>query len=130
MTPKPKILVIDDDEPLLRLMGDVLTQFKFQPLVASSGSAALELATRERPRLILLDKNMPGMKGEEVIRAFQSNKLFRDVPILILSGDPVSPQELRALGARGAVQKPFDVTALIAQIRSNLLPTDKTRSQS
>ena len=47
-------------------------------------------------------------------------QILEPVPILILSGEPISRSELKALGADGAVQKPFDIPALIAQIRGHL----------
>ena len=61
---------------------------------------------------------MPGMTGDEVIRALRNEPGFDGLPILILSGEPVSRPELADLGADGAVLKPFDVTELIAQLRS------------
>lgn len=117
---RPRILVVDDDEPLLRLMKNILSQFQFEPLVASSGPQALEMARIEVPDLILIDKNMPGMSGDDVIRQFKADPLFDQIPILVLSGEPLSARELAALGAHGSVQKPFDLTKLIAEIRHRL----------
>lgn len=117
---KPVILVVDDDAPILTLMHNLLRQFGFDARVASTGHAAIEAARATTPDLVLLDKNMPGMHGTDVIRALRTDAGLRSVPILILSGDPVDPSELSELGANGAVQKPFDVPALIEQIRSHL----------
>jgi DNA-binding response OmpR family regulator len=119
MNSKPRILVIDDDEPILGLMRNVLKEFDFEAMTASTGPQALAEARTTQPDLVLLDKNMPGMTGAEVIQAFRAEG-WDEMPILILSGDPVSPQELGALGANGAVQKPFDLTSLITQIRMHL----------
>jgi CheY-like chemotaxis protein len=115
---KPVILVVDDDAPILTLMHNLLREFGFEARVANTGQAAIEAALAKTPDLVLLDKNMPGMHGTEVIRALRTDAGLRSVPILILSGDPVDPSELSELGADGAVQKPFDVPALIEQIRS------------
>ena len=115
---KPVILVVDDDSPILTLMHNILREFGFDARVANTGQAAIEAALAKTPDLVLLDKNMPGMHGTEVIRALRNDAGLRSVPILILSGDPVDPSELSELGANGAVQKPFDVPALIEQIRS------------
>jgi len=120
----PIILVVDDDEPILGLMRNLLREFKFDALIASSGVAALERARETPPDLVLLDLNMPGMSGPEAIQAFRAEEKLREVPILILSGEPVSPQELASIGAQGAVQKPFDLPVLIEQIRSSLRPVD------
>ena len=117
MANKPVILVVDDDQPILILMRNILREFGFEPRVASTGAAAIAEARAASPDLVLLDLNMPGMTGEEVIDGLRGAGV-RDVPILILSGDPVAPDEIARLGVAGAVQKPFDVTALIEQIRS------------
>ena len=100
-------------------MQSLLKEFGFEPVTASTGDEALGRARQKLPALVLLDKHMPGMGGADVIRAFRAE--FDSIPILILSGDPVSKAELKNLGADGAVQKPFDVSALIAQIRSHVV---------
>jgi CheY-like chemotaxis protein len=120
MSEAPTILVVDDDAPILGLMKNLLREFGFQAVTASTGDEAIEEARRHRPALILLDKNMPEMSGHEVIQALRTEPGLEAVPILILSGDPISRSELKALGAEGAVQKPFDIPALVAQIRQHL----------
>lgn len=120
MRQKPLILVVDDDGPTLALMRSVLGKSGFESREVNSGASAVESAKREAPDLVLLDKNMPGMSGVEVIRALRAEPSLRQVPILILSGEPVEPGELRSLGANGAVQKPFDVKALVEQIRTQV----------
>jgi len=117
---KPVILVVDDDAPILTLMHNLLREFGFEAHVANTGQAAIDAARAKTPDLVLLDKNMPGMHGTDVIRALRNDAGLRSVPILILSGDPVDPSELSGLGANGAVQKPFDVPALIEQIRAHV----------
>jgi DNA-binding response OmpR family regulator len=118
MGEKPLILVVDDDGPILSLMQNLLNQFGFQTVTAATGSQAIEAARKRRPALVLLDKNMPGMKGDEVIRTLRGEPGLDKLPILILSGERLSRAELTELGADGAVQKPFDVTLLIEQIRN------------
>lgn len=117
---KPRILVVDDDAPILTLMGSLLREFGFEATVAPSGPEALAAARRSRPDLALLDINMPGMSGHELIRVLRDEPGLQGLPILILSGEPISPAEITALGANGAVQKPFDLPELIEQIRSHV----------
>jgi CheY-like chemotaxis protein len=119
---RPKILVVDDDQPILALMQNVLREFKFDTFVASSGAAAISMAKKERPDLILLDMKMPQMSGEEAIQAIRAEPGLSQVPILILSGEQVSRREIEQVGADGAVQKPFDLTELISQIHSYVHP--------
>jgi DNA-binding response OmpR family regulator len=118
MTSKPIILVVDDDLPILVLMRNLLREFGFEAVTAESGRQALIEARERKPNVVLIDKNMPGMSGDDVIRALRAEPGFDELPILILSGEPVSKSDLKALGADGAVLKPFDIRELIAQLRS------------
>ena len=105
--------------PILVLMKNLLREFGFEPVVASNGGDAVAEAKKARPDLMLIDRNMPGMSGDDVVKAVRSDGV-PPFPILILSGEPIAPQELQRIGANGAVMKPFDVTALINEIRSRL----------
>jgi two-component system phosphate regulon response regulator PhoB len=118
MRPKPLILVVDDDAPILTLMRNVLREFGFESETALTGESAIEAAQQRKPDLVLLDKNMPGMTGQDVIRAIRSRSGLEHVPIVILSGEPVDHAELSSIGANGAVQKPFDIPELIETIRT------------
>ncbi|HEX2059623.1 MAG TPA: response regulator [Thermoanaerobaculia bacterium] len=108
MPERPLILVVDDDAPILLLMRNILREFGFEPIAAGSGPQAIEEARKRRPDLILLDRNMPGMTGDEVLRELRQTQHLTDVPILILSGEPIEPDEVERLGATGAVLRPFD----------------------
>ncbi len=119
MSDKPVILVVDDDQPIRILMQSLLREFGFEPILAGSGAEAIAVANARHPDLILLDKNMPGTSGGDVIRTLREGE-GADVPILLLTGDSVDPEEIAQLGANGGVQKPFDITALIEQIRATL----------
>ena len=113
---KPVILVVDDDVPIQVLMQSLLREFGFEPVTAGSGDQALEVVRGGlRPDLVLLDMNMPGMSGVDALRALRAE--LEEIPIVILSGERLSPAEVAALGATGAVQKPFDVPELVTQIR-------------
>jgi two-component system KDP operon response regulator KdpE len=116
MEGKPVILVVDDDVPIQLLMQSLLREFGFEPVTAGSGDKALEAVRGGlHPDLVLLDMNMPGMSGPDALRELRV--LLAEVPIVILSGERLTPSEIKALGATGAVQKPFDVPELVAQIR-------------
>ena len=116
----PLVLVVDDDAPILTLMKNILREFGFDTRLASTGEAALHAVKERTPDLILVDKNMPGMSGEEVIRALRAQHGLSQLPILILSGEPVDRSELARIGATAAVQKPFDVPSLVEQIRAHV----------
>jgi len=120
MPERPVILVVDDDAPILLLMRNLLREFGFDPVAAGSGAQALEEAQRRTPDLILLDRNMPGMSGDEVIAAMRTNGALATIPVLMLTGEPMEPDEIARVGATAAVLKPFDVTALVTMIRAHL----------
>ena len=120
MSSKPVILVIDDDVPILTLMRNLLEGFGFEARVPSTGSEAIAAARERRPDMVLLDKNIPGTSGSEILRALRNEPGAKQMPILILSGEPVEPDEIERLGAVGAVLKPFDVTDLVERIRSHV----------
>lgn len=118
MVDKPVILVVDDDMPILALMRNLLKEFGFQPVTASNGEEAVATLDRMRPALVLLDKNMPGMPAAHVVDEVRRRPGYEQLPILILSGEPVTPKELILIGANAAILKPFDLPALISQIRA------------
>lgn len=120
MAERPLILVVDDDAPILLLMRNLLREFGFEPVTAGSGPQALAEVQRRMPDLILLDRNMPGMNGDEVVAAMRSDGALSEVPVLMLTGEPMPPDEIARLGITGAVLKPFDVTVLVETIRATL----------
>jgi DNA-binding response OmpR family regulator len=120
MSNRPVILVVDDDAPILLLMRNLLREYGFDAVTATTGKQALEEARKRTPDLVLLDRNMPGMSGDEVLGALRAEGALSSVPVLMLTGEPMEPDELRTLGAAGAVMKPFDVSALVAMIRAHV----------
>lgn len=117
---RPIILVVDDDAPILLLMRNLLREFGFEAVAAGSGQQAIVEAQKRTPDLILLDRNMPGMTGDEVLRELRSRDDLSTVPILILSGEPIGPDEIQRMGATGAVLKPFDLPSLVETIRGHV----------
>ena len=108
---------MDDDIPTLVMMRTLLREFGFETATASSGQQALDEVRRQAPSLILLDKNMPGMSGLDVIQSLRAEGID-STPVLILSGEPIDRDELTRLGAKGAILKPFDVPKLVETIRA------------
>lgn len=120
MPERPIILVVDDDAPILLLMRNLLREFGFDPVTAASGQQAIAAAEESAPDLILLDRNMPGMSGDEVLAVMRSRSTLATVPVLMLTGEPMAPDEIARVGASGAVLKPFDVIELVGTIRATL----------
>lgn len=113
------ILVVDDEPKVARLARDYLEKNGFRVLVASDGPAALALARRERPALIVLDLLLPGMDGREVCRTLRRES---DVPIIMLTALAEESDQIAGLelGADDYIVKPFSPRALVARVRAML----------
>jgi two-component system KDP operon response regulator KdpE len=114
-----KILVVDDDPQIRRVMKATLVGHSYEVVEARTGEDALEALPREQPNLILLDMNMPGMGGLETCRAIRAGS---DTPVIILSVRNTEKDKVAALdaGADDYVTKPFGIEELLARIRAAL----------
>ena len=114
-----KILLIDDDQTLLHLLGEFLRDDEFEVISALSGSTGLRLAYDHRPDLVLLDVMLPGMDGWEVCARLRE---LSDVPIIMLTAKTTEADKLRGfrLGVDDYVTKPFSFAELVARIQAVL----------
>jgi len=114
-----KILVVDDDPQIRRVMKATLVGHNYEVIEARTGEDALEKAPQEMPSLILLDMNMPGIGGLETCRAIRAGS---DTPVIILSVRNTEKDKVAALdaGADDYVTKPFSIEELLARIRAAL----------
>ncbi len=118
----PKILVVDDEPDVVELIGRTLRGDGFEVVSAYDGIGALDLASSERPDLVLLDIMMPMMSGYEVCRQLKADPQTQGVPVVCLSSahtPDARAQSLKA-GAAELITKPFLPAELIAQIRRHL----------
>lgn len=117
-----KILVVDDDPDLLDVIVFALQQAGFLPLKANDGVAALELLQSERPDLGVLDINLPGLNGFDLIRAIRRQS---PMPLLMLTVRNEEEDVVRALelGADDYLSKPFSPRVLVARVRALLRRT-------
>lgn len=119
---QPKILIVDDD-PNLRLALKIHLQANhYDTVQASDGFAALSVAQREHPNLIILDLGLPAGDGFVVLKRLQDSDALSSIPVIVLTArDPQSNQE-KALqaGATAFFQKPADNGELLAVIRATL----------
>jgi DNA-binding response OmpR family regulator len=113
-----KILYVEDDPTHMVLMREVLkSRPALRLMEAGSGSAAMIIAESERPDLILLDRNLPDMSGEDVMRVLRGRTATKDTPILIISGDTEQPLTAESpYDIAGYVVKPFEIGDLLSQI--------------
>jgi two-component system KDP operon response regulator KdpE len=114
-----KILVVDDDPQIRRVMKATLVGHGYEVIEARTGEEALEKLPGEMPNLVLLDMNMPGIGGLETCRLLRQGS---DVPVIVLTVRDSERDKVAALdaGADGYVTKPFGIQELLARIRAAL----------
>ncbi|MBU0926741.1 MAG: response regulator [Spirochaetes bacterium] len=116
------VLIVDDIEENLKVLGDTLTQAGFHPLQAKSGERALQVAARAKPDLILLDIKMPGMDGFETIERLKSDSATADIPVIFISALNQIEDKVRGFrsGAVDYVSKPFQKEEVVARVGTHL----------
>jgi two-component system, OmpR family, KDP operon response regulator KdpE len=114
-----RVLVIDDEPPIRKLLRMGLTAQGYQTLEAANGKAALDLL-KEAPDLIILDLGLPDTLGHDLLRTIRARN--DGVPIIVLSsrGDEASKVQALDLGADDYVTKPFGMDELLARMRAAL----------
>jgi len=114
-----KVLLVDDDRPLLRAVGLGVAAHGYEVATAEDGPTAIQAAVKEQPDVILLDLGLPGMSGIDVIVAVRG---WSETPIIVLSARHQSTAKVAALdaGADDYVTKPFGMDELLARMRAVL----------
>ena len=109
-------LVVEDDPWIRLLLRDLLTDGGYAVLEASNGSAALRLAQRQPPALVLLDLVLPEQSGLELLTELKSTRATAHVPVIAVSARPDLLAPRAAELADAVVAKPFDIEELLAKI--------------
>jgi CheY-like chemotaxis protein len=112
---KKRILICDDDPVILRLLQVNLELEGYEPLLAHHGEQAVEVATAERPDLVILDIMMPRMDGYEACQHLKANDSTKDIPVIFLSAkaQPSDVERGKSFGVAEYLTKPFDPTELL-----------------
>ena len=115
---RDRVLVVDDDPPLRRMLARTLAAEGYEVTVAGDGGGALAEAERTAPDVIVLDVAMPGLDGLAVCRRLRGKGL--PTPILMLTARDAVPDRVAGLeaGADDYLVKPFAVQELIARLRA------------
>jgi two-component system, OmpR family, phosphate regulon response regulator PhoB len=113
-----KILVIEDEVNIRRLMRVNLAASGHRVTVAAAGEDGLRLVREDTPELILLDLRMPGISGWDVIRQLKAAPEYRAIPVIVVTASARPSEEalILASGAAGYLPKPFTVTQLTEKI--------------
>jgi CheY-like chemotaxis protein len=118
---KPTILAIDDDQPILWLIAQILKDFEV--VCKSDGlEAMLWLSKGNHPDLIILDREMPNLGGVKFLRALRGSGIYKDIPVMFLSSaiDNKFQKDLNSLNVKMFLEKPFDPTYLVDLVKSQL----------
>lgn len=109
--PRDIVLLVDDSPEALGFLTDALEQSGFSALIATSGQAALNIAERITPDIILLDAVMPSMDGFETCRRLKANAAVAQVPVIFMTGLTETEHVVRALESGGVdyLTKPINI---------------------
>lgn len=116
---RKKILVIDDDITVQRLLEFILRKFDVEILIAGDGDAGIKLVKDEKPDLIFLDVMMPGKSGIEVCREIKSDPNLQGAYVVMLTakGEESEIKDMFDSGADEYVPKPFSPSGIIEIVR-------------
>lgn len=116
------ILVIEDERFIVRLLKEALQIEGYEVVTVLRGEDAVQYALRETPHLVLLDIQLPGIDGYEVIRQLRSHPKSMHIPIIVLSAHDRCADKVRAfeVGVDDYVTKPFNTDELLARVRTQL----------
>jgi two-component system cell cycle response regulator DivK len=116
--PGESILIVEDNDTNLRLFTYLLSSKGYEVRGAGDASAALQLLQTFRPRLILMDLQLPGVNGYELTKTIKADPALRDIPIIALTAYAMRGDEEKALaaGCEGYITKPIDTRAFPARI--------------
>jgi two-component system KDP operon response regulator KdpE len=128
MTPRQRILIVDDEPQIQRFLGHALNAAGYDTSLADTGQSALSSIAAQQPDLMILDLGLPDMNGKEVIERL---RLRSDLPVIVLSAHDQEMEKIMALdlGADDFVAKPFGIGELLARLRVSLRPRRATRAE-
>jgi len=117
-----RILVAEDEPYILKALDFRLKNLGHEIIAAVDGGEALEIATKEKPDLVLLDIMMPVMDGFQVLRKLKSQKKTKNIPVIMLTAKSQEKDIVTGLedGAADYITKPFSFAELIARVNRTL----------
>jgi CheY-like chemotaxis protein len=122
VTPKKKILVVDDSKTALFMVTTILKKTPYEIVTAHDGQQAVQVAEAERPDLILMDVVMPHMTGFEACRELKQRELTRSIPVILVTtrGEEENVENGFESGCNDYVTKPVNAQELLAKVRDHI----------
>jgi two-component system cell cycle response regulator DivK len=119
---QPTVLYVEDNEYNRKIVRQLLSRTNYRLREAADGEAALGMVQQERPDLILMDVQLPGMSGLDVTRALRGDPATAAVPIIVVTSFALSGDDQRALaaGASAYIAKPYSPRELLVLIQKFL----------
>jgi CheY-like chemotaxis protein len=113
-----KIMLVEDDQPILELMEILLTRIGYEPLIVPDVLQALEIVKKDPPALILLDVMMEPMDGWEFLETIRGEYGMTDLPVILFTASPAVEERLATMHDKrlGVLQKPVSIADLKAGI--------------
>jgi len=117
-----RILVVEDHEENRRILRLLLTKHHFEVLEAVTGEEGVAMAERERPDLILMDIQLPGLDGYDATRRIKANPELKTIPIIVVTSYALSGDDTKAFaaGCDAYLAKPVNLRNLLAKVREFL----------
>ena len=116
------ILLVEDNEVNRRLAGFLLRSHGYQVREATTAAAAFEMVDKERPDLIVMDIQLPGMDGLEITRKLKGQPATADIPVIAVTSYAMKGDREKALaaGCAGYVTKPIDKNTFIQEVAAHV----------
>jgi two-component system, cell cycle response regulator DivK len=126
-----KILLVEDNEVNRRLAGFLLRSHGYQVREATTAAAAFEMVENERPDLIVMDIQLPGMDGLEITRKLKEQTVTADIPVIAVTSFAMKGDREKALaaGCAGYVTKPIDKNTFIKEVATHMRNDSKIEDQ-
>ncbi|MGB7293976.1 MAG: response regulator [Candidatus Aminicenantales bacterium] len=128
MTPKKRILVVDDEVDFIKMLQARLRIEGYEVLTAEDGIQGIQIARKEKPDLIILDIMMPGLDGHSVCDMLKKSTLTWSIPVIYLTAKTGQTDEITAMekGAKYYLTKPYNPAVLMEMIKSALTENETT----
>lgn len=122
MPTRQNILVVEDNEKNMYLISFILKKKGYEVIEATTGEQGVELAIRDKPDLILMDLQLPGIDGLEATKRIRGSEADGEIPIIALTSHAMVGDRKKALaaGCTGYIEKPIDPETFMAEIEKHL----------